>query len=90
MLLQNAFQPAYLAQFDVKAPIRIPKSFPADPDKPYHIPCIEMPAELQTQLDFESKLDRSSANIDRLIAAGESSARLFLQQRLASGPPRSR
>ena len=48
-----------------------------------------MPAELQTQLDFESKLDRSSANIDRLIAAGEGSARLFLRQRLASGAPRS-
>jgi NTE family protein len=90
MLLQNAFQPAYLAQFDVKAPICIPKSFPADPDKPYHIPCIEMPAELQTQLDFESKLDRSSANIGRLIAAGESGARRFLQQRLASSAPRSR
>jgi NTE family protein len=85
MLLQDAFRPKYLAQFDIKAPIRIPKSFPTDADKPYHIPCIEMPSELQNQLDFESKLDRSSANIDRLIAAGERSATRFLQQRLGTG-----
>jgi NTE family protein len=85
MLLQDAFRPKYLAQFDIKAPIRIPKSFPTDPDKRYHIPCIEMPEELQSQLDFESKLDRSSANIERLIAAGERSAIRFLQERLGSG-----
>jgi len=84
MLLQNAFQPEFLAQFDIKSPIRIPKSFAADPDKPYHIPSIEMPPALQDTLDFESKLDRSSSNIDRLIAAGEESAKRFLQQRQAT------
>ncbi len=63
--------------------MRIPKSFATDVDKPYHIPCIEMPAELSATLDFESKIDRSAANIERLIAAGEKSARLFLEERQA-------
>jgi NTE family protein len=90
MILQNAFQADYLAQFAIKAPIRIPKSFPMDAPKPYHIPWIEMPAELQDTLDFETKLDRSGPHIDRLIAAGEHSAKVFLQQRMAmagSPPP---
>jgi NTE family protein len=81
MLLQGAFQAEFLAQFEIKAPIRIPKSFSADADKPYHIPGIEMPARLQAMLDFESKLDRGYSNIDRLMAAGEDSARQFLQKR---------
>lgn len=84
MLLQDAFRPEFLQQLDIKAPVRIPKSFAADPDKPYHLPCIEMPAELQNLLDLESKLDRSPANIDRLIAEGEKSARLFVQERRAA------
>jgi NTE family protein len=89
MLLQNAFQPDYLAKFDIKAPVRIPRSFPTDPHRPYHIPCIEMPGDLQKMLDFESKLDRSSFNIERLIAEGEKSARRFLRERAAavSDPP---
>ncbi len=84
MLLSNAFQPGFLAQFDIKSPIRIPRSFSTDGDRPYYIPCIEMPAELQGRLDYESKLDRSSANVDQLIAAGEASARRFLQERAAA------
>lgn len=80
MILANAFQPEYLAKFDIKSPIRIPKSFSTDADKPYHIPCIEMPEELQATLDFESKIDRSAANIDRLLEAGEASARTFLKE----------
>jgi NTE family protein len=84
MLLQDAFRPEYLAKFDIKAPVRIPRSFPTDPHRPYHIPCIEMPGDLQQMLDFESKLDRSSFNIERLIAEGEKSARLFLQERAAA------
>ncbi len=84
MLLQGAFQPEFLARFDVKAPVRIPRSFPGDADKPYHIPCIEMPAELQNTLDFESKLDRGVSNIERLIAEGEKSARRFLIERTAA------
>ena len=91
MLLGNAFQPEFLAQFDIRVPIRIPKSFPTDADKPYHIPCIEMPTELQNLLDFESKLDRSAAHIDRLIAEGEASGRRFLRERAACmlAPPSS-
>ncbi len=80
MILAHAFQPEYLARFDIKAPIRIPKSFSTDADKPYHIPCMEMPDELQVTLDFESKIDRSAANIDRLMEAGEASARTFLKE----------
>jgi NTE family protein len=88
MILQNAFQPKYLAQFAIKAPIRIPRSFATDAPKPYHIPSMEIPAELQ--LDFESKLDRSHSHIDRLIAAGENSARIFLQKRQAAASGASR
>jgi NTE family protein len=84
MLLGEAFRPDYLARFDMKAPIRIPRSFATDPHRGYHIPCIEIPAELQNTLDFESKLDRSAANIDRLIAEGEKSVRRFLQERAAA------
>jgi NTE family protein len=81
MLLAGAFKPEYLDRLDVNAPIRIPKSFSTDADKPYHIPCIEMSSILQETLDFESKLDRGARNIDRLIAEGESSARRFLTER---------
>jgi len=83
MLLRSAFRPEFLAQFDIKAPVRIPKSFATDDDKPYHIPCIEMSSELQKTLDFESKIDRSASNIDRLIAEGEKCARAFLHDRAA-------
>src|SRR5262249_34417328 len=83
MFLMNAFRQEFLAEFDIKTPIRIPRSFPEDAPKPYHIPCIEMPEELQSMLDFESKLDRSAWNIDRLIAEGEKSARAFLRDRLS-------
>ncbi len=34
MLLGNAFRPEYLAKFDIKASIRIPKSFSNDPVRP--------------------------------------------------------
>jgi NTE family protein len=65
-LPQDAFQPDYLAKFDIKAPVRIPRSFPTDLPRRYHIPCIEMPADPEEMLGFESKLDRSSFNIERL------------------------
>lgn len=84
MILADAFRPEFLARFDIKAPVRIPKSFHTDHDKPYHIPCIEMPLELQDLLDYEGKIDRSSDNIDRLIAEGEKAAALFLRERAAA------
>ena len=81
MLLSHAFRPEFLGQFDIKMPVRIPKSFSALPDKPYHIPCIEMSAELQETLDYESKIDRSAAHIEHLIIEGEQCARTFLLER---------
>jgi NTE family protein len=84
LILWDAFRPEFLARFDIKAPVRIPKSFHTDDDRPYHIPCIEMPVELQDLLDYEGKIDRSSHNIDRLVAEGEKAAALFLQQRAAA------
>ena len=81
MLLSHAFRPEFLDQFDIKRPVRIPKSFSASPDKPYHIPCIEMPAELGQTLDYESKIDRSAAHIEHLIIEGEHCARAFLCER---------
>jgi NTE family protein len=81
MLLSDAFRPKYLDQFDIKAPVRIPKSFLALPDKPYHIPCIEMSPEMQETLDYESKIDRSAAHIAGLIVEGEKCARVFLHER---------
>lgn len=43
-----------------------------------------MPAAIQKTLDFESKLDRSPFNIQRLLVAGEDSAKRFLQERRAA------
>lgn len=81
MIMVDAFRPEFLARMDVKAPIRIPKSSGVARDRPYHIPCIEMPEKVQETLDYEGKLDRSAGNINRLIAIGEESAREFLEQR---------
>jgi NTE family protein len=84
MILDDAFRPEFLARFDIKAPVRIPKSFHTDADRPYHIPCIEMPSELQDLLNYEGKIDRGADNIGRLIAEGEKAAARFLQERAAA------
>ncbi|NDH60667.1 MAG: patatin-like phospholipase family protein [Alphaproteobacteria bacterium] len=84
MILADAFRPEFLARFDIKAPVRIPRSFHTDQPRPYHIPCIEMPVELQALLDYEGKIDRGSANIGRLIAEGEKAAAVFLRDRAAA------
>lgn len=84
MILADAFRPEFLAQFDIKAPVRIPRSFHTDRAKPYHIPCIEMPVELQDLLDYEGKIDRGSDNINRLTTEGEKAATLFLRDRAAA------
>ena len=81
MLLSHAFRPEFLGQFDITRPVRIPKSFATTPDKPYHIPCIEMSDELQETLDYESKIDRSATHIGHLIIEGEHCARAFLRER---------
>ncbi len=82
LLLRGAFTDEFLTQADIKEPIRIPKSFRDDPDKPYHIPIIEMSAELAKELTYESKLDRSPEHIDLLIRHGEEQGRRFMEARL--------
>ncbi len=84
MILADAFRPEFLAQFDIKAPIPIPKSFSSDQDKPYHIPCIEMPLEVQATLDYQGKIDRSPKNIEWLLKQGEAAVAAFLRQREAA------
>ncbi len=84
LILADAFRPEFLSRFDIKAPVRIPKSFHTDVAKPYHIPCIEMPVELQDLLDYEGKIDRGSENIGRLMAEGEKAAEVFLRERAAA------
>ncbi len=84
MLLGGAFRNEYLENLGIKNPIRIPKSFHNDPDKSYHIPCIEMSAEVQNTLDYEGKIDRGSGNIDMLIRHGREQARAFLDARAAA------
>ena len=81
LLLAGAYKSEFLRELGVTAPVRIPKSFVDDPDKPYHIPWIEMSAELQNVLKYEGKIDRGSANIDMLIEDGRKQGRAFLKAR---------
>ena len=84
LIAMDAFRPEFLSRLDIKAPVRIPKSFSSDLDKSYHIPCIEMPLELQDMMDYEGKIDRGSDNIGRLMAEGERAAAVFLAARKAA------
>ncbi len=79
---ERVFKDEFLAKVDVKVPIKIPKSFPEDPDQPWHIPMIEMSEDLQNTLTYEDKLDRSPDNINRLIQDGEKQGQRFLEARL--------
>jgi NTE family protein len=81
MIMGDAFRPEFLERFDIEAPVRIPKSFRTDPDRPYHIPYIEMPRAVLDKLDYEGKIDRSAKNIKNLIEEGEKAATEFLRQR---------
>jgi len=83
LILGGAFKHEFLGQLDLKTAIRIPRSFASDPEKPYHIPCIEMPQEVQDTLDYEGKIDRSAKNIDWLLEQGEAAAKRFLSERRA-------
>ena len=82
-ILGGGFQPDFLKDLDISSPVRIPKKFAAKPDKPYHIPWIEMSDDLQRTLDYEGKLDRSPENIATLIAHGEERGKAFLTERAA-------
>jgi NTE family protein len=77
----NAIRPEVMHHFDIHEPVRIPRSYPGAEDRDYYIPFIEMSADLQARLDYESKLDRSPENIGTLIADGEKQARVFLKER---------
>ena len=83
LLRAQAFKPAFLRQFDVQDPVRSPRAYPGAEDRDYYIPFIEMSQELQSTLDYESKLDRSPQNIGALMADGEKQARVFLKERQA-------
>lgn len=83
LLLMGAFTDEFLTKADIKEPIGIPKPFRDDPDRPYHIPIIEMSPELARSLAYESKLDRSPEYIFSLIEHGEERGRQFLEARLA-------
>ncbi len=78
---RGAIKEEFLTRLGVKAPIRIPKSFRDRPDRPYNIPFIEMSRKVQESLDYESKIDRSSENIDFLIEHGRKKALEFLEER---------
>lgn len=78
---RGAFRDEFLAEVDIKEPIKIPKSFPEDPDQPYHIPMIEMSEDLANSLTYESKLDRSPENMRRLIRDGEQQGQKFIKTR---------
>lgn len=91
LILNDAFRKDFLADFDMSKPVRIPKAFAAESDKPYHIPWIEMSDAMQRKLDYEGKLDRSSENVESLIAHGEERGRVFLAERARRvGSPEAR
>jgi NTE family protein len=82
LFLRGAFKEEFLAELDLTEPFKIPKSFSEDLDKDYHIPMIEISEDLAKSLNYESKLDRSSENIRRLIEDGEKQGKQFLETRL--------
>jgi hypothetical protein len=81
LFMANAFRPEFLQISPVKKMIRIPRSFAHKSLRPYHMPLIEMSPALQAELDYESKLDRSAAQMRRLMADGAAQAEIFLQAR---------
>jgi NTE family protein len=81
LLLDGAFKDEALRTLEITAPVKIPKSFSDDPDKPYHIPWIEMSPEVQGVLDYAGKIDRGSLNIGLLIEDGRKQGRAFLKTR---------
>ncbi|HEY2474759.1 MAG TPA: patatin-like phospholipase family protein, partial [Candidatus Cybelea sp.] len=87
LLLAGAFKDEFLERLNFREPVLIPKAFAEEPDKPYHIPFIEMSDELQKTLDYEGKLDRSERAVQRLMADGRNRAEEFLRARTHNPPP---
>lgn len=83
LYVKGAFRPEFASGFDLDGPIRIPRCFEDDERCGYHLPFLEMSAELAATLDYESKIDRSAEHIEALMADGERQARVFLEQRAA-------
>lgn len=77
---QGAYKEAHLAARGVTHQIKIPKCFPDDPDKSYHIPMIEMSPELQKSMNFASKLDRDPVHIKLLTDDGYKQGTKFLKE----------
>ena len=77
----GGFTPKLLEFLQWTKPVRLPKMYDDEPDKPYHIPHMEMSPELYQKIDWEAKLDRSVANIDTLMDDGRKRAREFLNAR---------
>jgi NTE family protein len=82
LFLRGAFKDEFLAQFEIKEPIKIPRSFIEKEDRPYYIPFIEMSSDLQDSLNYESKLNRNPEFIQQLIQDGRQQATAFLAARL--------
>jgi NTE family protein len=56
LFLQDAFRPEFLERSPIRHAIRIPRRFAYERAMPYHMPLIEMSAELQASLDYESNI----------------------------------
>jgi NTE family protein len=80
-LVEGAFTNEFLEKYHIKEPIKIPKPFGEKEDKSYHIPFIEISADLQESLNYESKLDRNPDLINQLIEDGKQQAKEFLEAR---------
>lgn len=76
----GAYKESHLASHGIEHEIRIPKSFPDDPEQPYHIPMIEMSPEVQKTMNFASKLDRDPEHIQLLIEDGVKQGTKFLKE----------
>lgn len=81
ILARDGFSAGFLARLGIERPVRLPPGAPDEPKRPWHIPMIEMSPELQARLDYESRLDRSPANIGALIEDGRRQAEAFLAAR---------
>ena len=79
MLGSGALNMQHLAERSIYQEIKIPKCFPDDPDRHFHIPMIEMSPELQKTLSYASKLDRNPEHIKLLINDGIKQGTKFLE-----------
>jgi NTE family protein len=81
LFLRDAFKTEFLEHYPIRKPVKIPKSFPSQQDKSYHIPWIAMSPETRRGLYYESKFDRSPEYVRSLMEDGEKQAKQFLAAR---------